>query len=243
MKDIHIVGNWKMNKNSKEAKEFVEEFKTLYEQEKDKILKNIKFGIAAPFVILQQLIEAQDIPVFAQDVSYRDNGAFTGDISAKMLKDLGVTGVVIGHSERRQYHKETDLDVNKKVLKALELGLTPIVCVGETYEEYVSNLTKKVVDAQIKSSLKSINDFSKVIIAYEPIWAIGTGQTATPEIAQEVCSFIRSITAPNAIIQYGGSVNEKNVADLMGQKDIDGALVGGASLDAKSFVKLLTLGK
>ncbi|MBN3534568.1 triose-phosphate isomerase [Mycoplasma procyoni] len=242
MKKLFIVGNWKMNKNSKETKEFLDQFEVEYKSNKDKIAATTSFGIAAPFTNLF-LLQDSRIASVAQNFSNFDSGAYTGEISASMLKDLGVEYVVLGHSERRQYYSETDEVVNKKLHQALKENLTPIVCIGETLEEYESGKTKDVILHQIKHSLKGVEDFSKVVIAYEPVWAIGTGKTATAEIAQDICSYIRQNTASNVVIQYGGSVSPANIEELMSQKDIDGALVGGASLKVDSFIKLLTLNK
>ncbi|WP_033161140.1 triose-phosphate isomerase [[Mycoplasma] collis] len=241
MKTKYIIGNWKMNKTSTETKNFIDEFNELYKINKDKI-QNVNFAIAAPFVNLFLFNESK-IEFAAQNMSQFEKGAYTGEISASMLKNLNTKYVILGHSERKSYFNESDEIINKKLHLALENNLIPIVCIGETLEQYENNQTKEVILNQIKKSLKGINDFSKIIIAYEPIWAIGTGKTASSKLAQEMCQFIRENTSKNAIIQYGGSVSSENIADLMSQNDIDGALVGGASLDAKSFIKLLTLNK
>ncbi|WGI36851.1 triose-phosphate isomerase [Mesomycoplasma lagogenitalium] len=243
MKKLTIIGNWKMNKNSQETKEFLDVFNTEYLNNKEKISDSIVFGIAAPFTNLYLFNKNDKLKSVAQNFSNFSSGAYTGEISASMLKDLNVSMVVLGHSERRQYFYETDETVNLKTHQALKEGITPIVCVGETLEEYEAGKTKEVILKQLKGSLKDVNDFSKIIIAYEPVWAIGTGKTATAEIAQDVCEFIRKNTAANVTIQYGGSVSPANIQELMNQKDIDGALVGGASLKPESFIKLLTLNK
>ncbi|MGZ9428502.1 triose-phosphate isomerase [Mycoplasma sp. 1012] len=242
MKKLTIIGNWKMNKNAQETKVFLDEFSRLYSENKTKISDEVTFGIAAPFTNLF-LFEKSNLKIVAQNFSNFDSGAYTGEISASMLKDLSVSFVILGHSERRQYFGETDELVNLKVHQALKEGLTPVVCVGETLEEYENNKTKDVILHQLKNSLKNVEDFSKIVIAYEPVWAIGTGKTATAQIAQEVCEFIRENTHKDVVIQYGGSVSPTNIEELMNQKDIDGALVGGASLKADSFIKLLTLNK
>ncbi|MGZ9431315.1 triose-phosphate isomerase [Mycoplasma sp. CB776] len=242
MKKLTIIGNWKMNKNAQETKAFLDEFSRLYSENKTKISDEVTFGIAAPFTNLF-LFEKSNLKIVAQNFSNFDSGAYTGEISASMLKDLSVSFVILGHSERRQYFGETDELVNLKVHQALKEGLTPVVCVGETLEEYENNKTKDVILHQLKNSLKNVEDFSKIVIAYEPVWAIGTGKTATAQIAQEVCEFIRENTYKDVVIQYGGSVSPTNIEELMNQKDIDGALVGGASLKADSFIKLLTLNK
>ncbi|WP_036464103.1 triose-phosphate isomerase [Mycoplasmopsis sturni] len=245
MKKTVIIGNWKMNKTFSETKEFLKEFTQEYKNKLDLIAnENIDFGIAAPFVDLAafQGREIVELKVAAQDVSVHEKGAYTGEVAANMLTDLGVHYVVLGHSERRAYHGETNELVNEKAKTALAHGLVPVVCVGETLEEYEQGRTKEVVKKQVLASLKDL-DLTRVVLAYEPIWAIGTGKVATPEIAQEVCEFIRSITSEDLVIQYGGSVSPANIAELSSQKDINGFLVGGASLTAESFVKLLTLGK
>lgn len=236
-----IIGNWKMNKTASETKEFITDFEKLYKTEKSKIGKDVKFAIGAPFVNLFAF-QKSSIPACAQNVSEFSAGAYTGDTSISMLQDLGVKYVIVGHSERRQYHYETDEQVNNKAKKIIENGLTPVVCVGETLDEYENGSTKEVVLDQIKASLRDL-DLEKIIVAYEPIWAIGTGKVATPEIAEEVCKFIRQNTSRDLVIQYGGSVNPNNIAELSSQPNINGFLVGGASLKANDFLKLLTLGK
>ena len=251
-----IVGNWKMNKTPAEAKKFFTEFKKLYTKNEEKITKNIKFGIAAPSVDLGVVKENKVKPsmfVVAQDVHAQAAGAFTGDLSISMIKSVGADSVVIGHSERRQYHGETDENVNEKAIVALENKLTPIVCIGETLAERKANKWKSVITKQVKGALKglTVEQVKKVIVAYEPIWAIGTGVTASADQAQEACKHVRTriaaafdkTTANKVIIQYGGSVKPDNVKELMEKEDIDGALVGGASMEPDSFIKLLTLNK
>ncbi|WP_024621707.1 triose-phosphate isomerase [Metaclostridioides mangenotii] len=239
-----IAGNWKMNKTIKEALEFVSDIKGKTNAEVDAV-------ICAPFTLLKDLKESTkgtDIKIAAQNMHFEDNGAFTGEVSPLMLKELNIDYVVIGHSERRQYFNETDETVNKKVLKALETGINPIVCVGETLEQRESDNTKKVVEVQVKEALKEVkdSDLSKVVVAYEPIWAIGTGKTATAEQANDVISYIREVIkslygdlSQELRIQYGGSVKPSNVKEIMGQSDIDGALVGGASLASKDYLELV----
>lgn len=243
-KKLVIVGNWKMYKTFEETKTFAQEFKKLYEQNFESIPPNCQFGIAPNFINMTCLSEFGPSSLFtvAQNTSEHFEGAYTGETSIKMIKNVQARMVILGHSERRTYFNETDEIINKKVLLTLENGLTPIVCVGETLIEYENNQREEVVKNQLSKSLKNVKDLSKVIIAYEPIWAIGTGKTATPEDAQKMCQLIRQLTDKNIIIQYGGSVNAKNIKQLMMQKDIDGALVGSASLDAKSMIKILTLG-
>jgi triosephosphate isomerase len=239
-----IAGNWKMHKTIKEALEFVSDIKGKTNADVDAV-------ICAPFTLLKDLKESTkgtDIKIASQNMHFEDNGAFTGEVSPLMLKELNIDYVVIGHSERRQYFNETDETVNKKVLKALETGINPIVCVGETLEERESENTKKVVEVQVKEALKDVkdSDLSKVVVAYEPIWAIGTGKTATAEQANDVISYIREVIkglygdlSQEVRIQYGGSVKPSNVKEIMGQSDIDGALVGGASLAPKDYLELV----
>ncbi|EIE42314.1 triosephosphate isomerase [Mycoplasmopsis canis UFG1] len=244
MKKQVIIGNWKMNKNFNETLSFLSDFSNLFNEKRDLIESGIKFGIAAPFTNLAAFKEnkVKELKLAAQDMSKQVKGAYTGEVSVEMLKDLDVQYVILGHSERRAYHNESNELVYEKAKLALSNGLTPVICVGETLEEYEKGITKKVVEEQIKGSLNDL-DHSKVIIAYEPVWAIGTGKVATPEIAQEVCKFIHEITSSDLVVQYGGSVSPKNIAELSSQKDINGFLVGGASLEPESFVQLLTLGK
>jgi triosephosphate isomerase len=177
---------------------------------------------------------------------YEDKGAFTGEVSPAMLKDVGCTYVIIGHSERRKFFQESDADVNLKVKKALDAGLTPIMCVGETDEEREKGITTDVVGRQVKNGLAGLRNLDRIIIAYEPVWAIGTGKVATSAQAQEVHAFIRNIlketygnTADDLSILYGGSVTKDNISDLIGMEDIDGALVGGASLKADGFLGII----
>lgn len=215
-------------------------------------LTNVKVVVCPPFTSLetaQQLLQGSPIALGAQNMYYEDEGAFTGEVSAKMLKAVGCQFVILGHSERRQYFRETDEFINKKVKKALASGLIPIVCVGETLEEREKNITHQVVTTQVKGVLKDVSaaEVEKLIIAYEPVWAIGTGRNATPQQAEEVHLLIRSIiselysstAAERLIIQYGGSVKADNAADLLSQLDIDGALVGGACLKVDSFAAIV----
>ena len=240
-----ITGNWKMHKTIAEALEFVNDVK-------DKVNNdNVEAVICAPFTLLKDLKEATkgtNIKIGAQNMHFEEKGAFTGEISPLMLKELDMDYVVIGHSERRQYFNETNETVNKKVLKALEVGIDPILCVGETLEEREAGNTKDVCKVQVEKALENVSkeDLAKVVIAYEPVWAIGTGKTATSEDANDVIAYIREVVAnlykelANEVrIQYGGSVKPSNVAEIMNQSDIDGALVGGASLEANDYVKLV----
>lgn len=246
-----IAGNWKMNKVLNEVEQFVQAAKNEVPGE-----EQVESVVCAPFPFLHSLIketEGTPLKVGAQNMHFEESGAFTGEVSPVMLKDLGVSYVVLGHSERREIFGETDEDVNKKVHAAFKHDLTPIVCVGETLEQRENNETMNHVEAQVKKALEGLSDeeVQQVIIAYEPIWAIGTGKTSSAEDANEVCSHIRNVvkefsseTAAEAVrIQYGGSVKPANVDELLGQSDIDGALVGGASLEADSFLKLVEAGK
>ena len=240
-----IAGNWKMHKTIAEALEFVNEVKDRVNNDK------VEAVICAPFTLLKDLKQATkgtNIKIGAQNMHFEEKGAFTGEISPLMLKELDMDYVVIGHSERRQYFNETDETVNKKVLKALEVGIDPILCVGETLEERESGNTKDVCKVQVEKALENVSkeDLAKVVIAYEPVWAIGTGKTATSEDANDVIAYIREVVAnlygelANEVrIQYGGSVKPSNVAEIMNQSDIDGALVGGASLEANDYVELV----
>ncbi|MFC4404904.1 triose-phosphate isomerase [Gracilibacillus xinjiangensis] len=245
-----IAGNWKMNKLIGEAVQFVEETKA-----KVPSSENVESVVCAPFPYLPTLVEkakGTDLAIAAQNMHFEDNGAFTGEVSPSMLKDIGVTYVVLGHSERRELFAETDETVNKKAHAAFAHGLIPIICVGETLEERESNETMNVVEKQVKAAIKGLSDeqVKASIIAYEPIWAIGTGKTATSEQANEVCTHIRKVVAQTVSdaageavrIQYGGSVKPANVDELLAQSDIDGALVGGASLEADSFLQLVEAG-
>lgn len=231
-----IVGNWKMNKDSLELTVFFQDYKN---KQKNVFRSNCIFALAVPFIHISQAVSQTiaKLAIAAQDVSEHVEGAYTGEVSAKMLSSYQVKYVIVGHSERRMYHHETDEIVNAKATRALERNITPIVCVGETLEEYEAGKSEEVVHDQLIGSLANL-DLSKVIIAYEPIWAIGTGKTATVEYAQKMCAFIRSVTSEETLIQYGGSVNAQNIHELLNQPDIDGALVGGASLNADTFVKL-----
>lgn len=246
-----IAGNWKMNKTLKEAVAFVDETSKKVPSE-DKV----ETIVCAPFPFLHTLVEGakgSSLKIGAQTMHYEENGAYTGEVSPLMLQEIGVTHVVIGHSERRQYYNETDDSVNKKVHAAFSHGLTPIVCVGETLEQREANETMTLVEKQVETALSGLSNeqVARVIIAYEPIWAIGTGKTATSDEANDVCTHIRHVVkemtsnqvASDVRIQYGGSVKPANVDDLLGKSDIDGALVGGASLEEDSFLQLAEAGK
>lgn len=241
-----IAGNWKMNKTPEEAASMVKELAPLVKD------SDIDIVLCAPFVSLQATLDAAvgtNIKVGAQNMHWEENGAYTGEVSPTMLNALGVEYVIIGHSERREYFAETDETVNKKVHSALAHGLKPIICVGETLEQREEGITQELVQGQTEAALKglSADDVKKCVIAYEPIWAIGTGKTATSEDANNVISYIRSTVkkvygeeVANAIrIQYGGSMKPENAADLMAMSDIDGGLVGGASLKAEDFANII----
>ncbi|MGL4951059.1 MAG: triose-phosphate isomerase [Mycoplasma sp.] len=236
MRNKIIIGNWKMNKTAEETQQFINDFKATSFTPKDGLI----YGVAVPFINISQAsqIKCENLEIAAQDVSMYDAGAYTGETSAKMLKSFNVKYVIVGHSERRQYHAETSENVNIKSKNAIANGLIPVICVGETLTEYEAGKSKEVLETQIKASLKDL-DLEKIVVAYEPVWAIGTGKTATFEYAQEMCKFIRSLTGDKLLIQYGGSVNGDNINQLLEQPDIDGALVGGASLEVASFVKLI----
>lgn len=238
-----MAGNWKMYKTESEAVDFAKNLKPLVAGVKDRTIL-----ICTPFPALSKVndvLSGSNVALGAQNLYWEDEGAFTGEVSAPMLKAVGCTYVIIGHSERRQYFGETDATVNKKLMAALKHNLNAIVCVGETLEQREKNETFKVIEKQIREGLKSLVSglWSSVVIAYEPIWAIGTGKTATPAQAQEVHAFIRGLlpkeVAQDVRILYGGSVKPENVKELMSQPDIDGGLVGGASLKVESFEKLV----
>ena len=241
-----IAGNWKMNKNRAEAKELIEAMKPLVAD------ANCGVVICVPFTNLEtamELTKGTNIKVGAENVHFEKSGAFTGEISADMLTEMGVEYVVIGHSERRQYFGETDHTVNLRTKAAVEAGLKPIVCVGEMLEDRENGITAELVAMQVKLALKDITkeQLKNIVIAYEPVWAIGTGKTATADQAAEVCGLIRKTVASiydkeaadAMTIQYGGSMNPKNAAELLGKEDIDGGLIGGASLKAPDFAAIV----
>ena len=245
-----IAANWKMNKGIKEAVSFVRDFKKLA-----KHAKNIDIAICPPFTLLfelNELLKNSGIKLGAQNMHFDEKGAYTGEISPLMLKDAGCEYVILGHSERRQHFKETDDLINKKVKSALKNKLKPILCIGETLEQRESNETMRIIESQFKNCLNNVDEkeMKNVIVAYEPVWAIGTGKNATPKQAEEVHKFIRSLLlknynkkiSDNVRIIYGGSVKPENIKDLMKMKNINGALVGGASLDPKSFAQICNFG-
>lgn len=237
-----IAGNWKMNKTPSETKEFLGELKNAVQDADCEVV------VCVPFVDLQNAVAAAkgtNIKVGAENLHFEKSGAFTGEISADMLIDLGVDYVIIGHSERRQYFAETDVTVNKKVHAALAAGLKPIICVGEHLEQREQGITAEVCSLQTKVALKDVSaeDLKNIVIAYEPVWAIGTGKTATVDQADEVCGIIRQTiadlynqgVAEATTIQYGGSMNAKNAKELLSKYHVDGGLIGGASLKTEDF--------
>ena len=245
-----IAGNWKMNMLPNETMEYIENFSKLVKDTQNEVI------LCVPYIdLFYALMAAQDtnIKIGAQNMHFAESGAYTGEVSAKMLKSIGVEYVIIGHSERRQYFAETDESVNKKVKAAFENELKPIVCVGETLEEREKGMTEKIITNQTKLALDGLtnNQVENVIIAYEPIWAIGTGKTATSEdannsikaIREEIKNIYGNEVAEKVIIQYGGSVKSSNAKELFETSDIDGGLVGGASLMADEFSKIVNFEK
>lgn len=241
-----IAGNWKMNKNPEETKALLAEVAPLVKDAKCEVVACV------PFIDLPAAIEAAkgtNIKIGAQNCHWEESGAFTGEIAANMLTSIGVSYVIIGHSERRTYFGETDQTVNQRIRAALNAGLFVILCVGETLEQREQGITEELVALQTKIALLGVTkeELARVIIAYEPIWAIGTGRTATSAQAGEVCRAIRSViaalydkqTADAFTIQYGGSMNAKNAAELLAQGDVDGGLIGGASLKAADFAEIV----
>ena len=250
MRKVIVAGNWKMNKTAKEAAQFFNELKPLVAD-----VKNAGIIIGAPFTALETATRetaGSNIKIAAENMNAKESGAYTGEVSPLMLKDLGVEYVILGHSERREYYHETDEIINEKVKSALAHDLKPILCIGEKLEEREAGTTNDVVKTQIVGGLKDVTaaEMANVVLAYEPVWAIGTGKTATPEQAQEVHAFIRGLltdlygkeVAENVTVQYGGSMNDANAADLIAQTDIDGGLVGGASLIPEKFAVIIKAG-
>ena len=241
-----IAGNWKMNNTISESLALIENIKS------NRLNKKVETVLAVPFTSLNEAKKAlkeTDIKLAAQNIHWEDSGAYTGEVSPLMLKEIGVDYCIIGHSERRQYFNESDDTVNRKIKSALKHNIKPIICVGETLAERESSIEEKIVKDQILKALEGIekDNIKDIVIAYEPIWAIGTGKTASSEDANHMCGFIRKIigdkygeTAKEIIrIQYGGSVKPNTIKDLMSKEEIDGALVGGASLEAGDFVQLV----
>jgi triosephosphate isomerase (TIM) len=242
----YIAGNWKMHKTVAESWEFVRELLPAIEA-----VKGVDVGLCVPYTALTGVVAAvdgTDVIVSAQNMHQEESGAYTGEVSAPMLLELHVRGVVLGHSERRQYYNETDRALSEKVPAALKAGLLPILCVGETEEEREREETQRKLRHQVQEALEGVPDdqLADVVIAYEPIWAIGTGRVATPEQAQEAIAFIRALVgdrskeaAERVRLQYGGSVKPDNAAEILSQPDVDGALVGGASLDPKDLAQIV----
>lgn len=247
MRKTIIAGNWKLNNTCKESVELVTELNRELSE-----VTEVEVVVCPVFTALRDVSDVlvdSKISLGAQNLYWEDSGAFTGEVSAPLIKDAGAQYVIIGHSERRQYFGETDETINKKIKAALAHGLTPIVCVGEMLEDRESGKTQDVITTQFKGSLAgySADDVKKMVIAYEPVWAIGTGKTATPDQAQEVHKLIRQLLADDfgqevadvVQIQYGGSAKPENITELIQQPDIDGALVGGASLKSESFIQMI----
>ncbi len=241
-----IAGNWKMNKTIEEAIHIVNEIK-------NSLIEDVETVVCVPFTSLKEVkkeLAGTKLKLGAQNMHWEESGAFTGEISPLMLKEIGVDYVIIGHSERRQYFNETDETVNKKIKAALKHNIIPIVCVGETLEQREANMENEIVKAQIVKAFEDIEaeEMANIVVAYEPIWAIGTGKTATKEEANDMISFIRKTImdkydkeiSDKIRIQYGGSVKPSNISEIMEQSDIDGALVGGASLKPDEFIKLIS---
>ena len=238
-----IVGNWKMNKTIADAQAFIEAIDPLCHDKAD-------FGVATSFIALQSSIKAaKNLIVAAENCHFEESGAFTGEVSVPMLKEIGTKWCIVGHSERRQMFGDTDETVNKKVKKLLSEGITPIMCCGETLETFEAGETESWVRNQIAKGLDGVSgeDVSSMVIAYEPIWAIGTGKSATKEIAEKTCAIVRDQVkqmygeevSEKVRIQYGGSVKPDNIADYLAEKDIDGALIGGASLKVDLFTAII----
>ena len=241
-----IAGNWKMNMLPNEAISFIQEIEPMVKNTENEVI------LCVPYIdLFYSLLNVQgtNIKIGAQNMHWEESGAYTGEVSAKMLKSIGVEYVIIGHSERRQYFAETDETVNKKIKSALQYGLIPIVCVGESLEQRENGITEQIISNQIIKAFEGIKteEANKIIVAYEPIWAIGTGKTATKEQANETIKQIRNEleklygenVAEEIIIQYGGSVKSSNAKELFEMSDIDGGLVGGASLQAEEFAKIV----
>ena len=241
-----IAGNWKMHKNSETARGFAKEFLKVYQ-----VTPDLDVCIAAPFtelLALEEMFRGTDLFTAAQNMHYEDQGAFTGEISAPMLAEIGVDYVILGHSERRAYFAETDEVINKKVKKAFEWNIIPIVCCGETLAQRDQGLEGHIVRHQVVMALAGLPDelVARAVIAYEPVWAIGTGRVATPQQAEDMCRVIRDVVrsyhgsaADDVKILYGGSVKPENAKEILDMEDIDGALVGGASLDPDDFLKII----
>jgi triosephosphate isomerase len=243
----YIAGNWKMHKTITEGQAFAKELRPLIEG-----IDNVDVGICVPYTALYPAVQAwkgTHTKVLAQNMHFDPQGAYTGEVSAPMLTEIGVQGVVLGHSERRQYFNETDRALQEKVPAALAAGLEPILCVGESEEEREEGETERRLRHQVQEALEKVDaaELPRVVIAYEPIWAIGTGKVATTEQAQEAIAFIRALvgdrskeSAEQVRVLYGGSVKPDNAGEILAQPDVDGALVGGASLDAEGFAQIIS---
>jgi triosephosphate isomerase (TIM) len=243
----YIAGNWKMHKLRDQARAYVAELLPLIDGKTDAV----DVGICVPFTVIEAAAEVATgsaLRVLAQNVHEDEHGAYTAEVSCSMVKDVGAVGAVIGHSERRQYFCETDRALQRKLPALLAAGLEPILCVGELEEERENGETERRLRHQVQEAFEHVEPdaVTRVVIAYEPVWAIGTGKVATPELAQDACAFIRALVrdkyaelADEVRIQYGGSVNDDNARELLGQEDIDGALVGGASLDPAKFARIV----
>lgn len=246
MRKPMMIANWKMNKTRDEALSFIYAVNEVLPS-----LDKVGTVVCAPAIVLRDLVKRQgdNLRIGAENMHYEESGAFTGEISPSMLTTTGVEYVIIGHSERRAYYNETDEAINKKLHAAIKHGLKPILCIGETLEQREQGVTHDVLETQLTKDLAGLTaeNMENVIIAYEPIWAIGTGKTASPEDANEACGFVRNVVkslfnaavAEETIVLYGGSMKPTNVDALLAQSDIDGGLVGGASLEAESFLKLV----
>ncbi len=246
MRKPMMIANWKMNKTRDEALSFIYAVNEVLPS-----LDKVGTVVCAPAIVLRDLVKRQgdNLRIGAENMHYEESGAFTGEISPSMLTTTGVEYVIIGHSERRAYYNETDEAINKKLHAAIKHGLKPILCIGETLEQREQGVTHDVLEGQLTKDLAGLTaeNMENVIIAYEPIWAIGTGKTASPEDANEACGFVRNVVkslfnaavAEETIVLYGGSMKPANVDALLAQSDIDGGLVGGASLEAESFLKLV----
>ncbi|MGB4984905.1 MAG: triose-phosphate isomerase [Erysipelotrichaceae bacterium] len=238
-----IVGNWKMNKTNADAITFVNEIEKVLHDKAD-------FGVATPFTCLATSVgNAKNLIIAAENCHFADNGAFTGEVSVPMLEEINVKWCIIGHSERRQMFGDTNETVNKKAIRLIASNMTPIICCGETLEEFEAGQTESIVRTQVKECLAGIDgkDVANLVIAYEPIWAIGTGKSATKQIAQDTCAIVRNQVevmygkevADKVRVQYGGSVKPDNIKEYMAMEDIDGALIGGASLKVDSFTEII----
>lgn len=243
MKKLYLIGNMKMNMSVSQLEPYFEKLTTIAQNSSNVV------GVCVPSVYISMakyMLDGSKVLFGAENMYYADSGAYTGEISAHMLNDFGCDLVIIGHSERRQIFKETDIDVNLKIKKALDTGLTPILCFGETIEERNSGKAKPIVEQQILSALQGVDaeDIGRIIFAYEPIWAIGTGVSATSEQTEEMCAFAKRLLSENfglenSIVLYGGSLKASNAEDILSKKSIDGGLIGGACLKIDEFEKII----